>query len=242
VKIRLDNRADIKECKDPSVFGRGGSREGVTKGGSVPVGGSGCSRVPLLLVPTDNRAVSAGDNSFRLFFDVVVILVCALSFVLCARSIIRGLLLQHVSGGTAGRALPTVAPPSAASPAGTGRAAAGALFRRCRVLEEAVSPRGCSAKAVGASRPAKTLWVVVKHPVFFFFLSTQEFSRFFQRRYSQSVCLSDRMEFLNGWYILLVISDVLTVLGTIMKIGIESKVRGGERRGAKRKVGGSRVR
>ncbi|XP_057285549.1 mucolipin-1 [Pezoporus wallicus] len=108
VKIRLDNRADIKECKDPSVFGR-------------------------------------GDNSFRLFFDVVVILVCSLSFILCARSIIRGLLLQH------------------------------------------------------------------------------EFSRFFQRRYNQSVCLSDRMEFLNGWYILLVISDVLTIMGTIMKIGIESK-------------------
>ncbi|XP_033927952.1 mucolipin-1 [Melopsittacus undulatus] len=108
VKIRLDNRADIKECKDPSVFGR-------------------------------------GDNSFRLFFDVIVILICSLSFILCARSIIRGLLLQH------------------------------------------------------------------------------EFSRFFQRRYNQSVCLSDRMEFLNGWYILLVISDVLTVMGTIMKIGIESK-------------------
>uniref|UniRef100_A0A8C3LXE2 Mucolipin 1 n=1 Tax=Chrysolophus pictus TaxID=9089 RepID=A0A8C3LXE2_CHRPC len=108
VKIHLNNRADIKECKDHSVFGR-------------------------------------GDNSFRLFFDVVVIVVCSLSFILCARSIIRGLMLQH------------------------------------------------------------------------------EFSQFFQRRYNQSVCLSDRMEFLNGWYILLVISDVLTVLGTIMKIGIESK-------------------
>ncbi|OXB52933.1 hypothetical protein ASZ78_001110 [Callipepla squamata] len=108
VKICLDNRADIKECKDHSVFGR-------------------------------------GDNSFRLFFDVIVILVCSLSFILCARSIIRGLMLQH------------------------------------------------------------------------------EFSQFFQRRYKQSVCLSDRMEFLNGWYILLVISDILTVLGTIMKIGIESK-------------------
>ncbi|NXM75190.1 MCLN1 protein, partial [Serilophus lunatus] len=108
VRIRLENHADIKECKNPSVFGR-------------------------------------GDNSFRLFFDVVVILVCSLSFVLCARSIVRGLILQH------------------------------------------------------------------------------EFSRFFWRRYSQSVSLSDRMEFLNGWYILLVISDVLTVLGTVMKIGIEAK-------------------
>ncbi|NXE15887.1 MCLN1 protein, partial [Lophotis ruficrista] len=114
VKIHLHNRADIKECKDPSVFGR-------------------------------------GDNSFRLFFDVGGILVCSLSFVLCARSIVRGLMLQH------------------------------------------------------------------------------EFSRFFQRRYNQSVCLSDRMEFLNGWYILLVISDILTVLGTIMKIGIEWG--GGGRRG-----------
>ncbi|XP_009635322.2 mucolipin-1, partial [Egretta garzetta] len=97
VKIHLDNRADIKECKDPSVFGRGRSRQAVTKGGVCP---------------------------------------------------------QRVTKGL---------------------------------------------------------------------LPTQEFSRFFRHRYNQNVCLSDRMEFLNGWYILLVISDVLTVLGTIMKIGIESK-------------------
>lgn len=52
----------------------------------------------------------------------------------------------------------------------------------------------------------------------------QEFSQFFQHCYNQNICLSDRMEFLNGWYILLVVSDILTVSGTIMKIGIESKV------------------
>ncbi|XP_017695594.1 PREDICTED: mucolipin-1-like, partial [Lepidothrix coronata] len=62
VRIRLENHADIRECRDPAVYGR-------------------------------------GDNSFRLFFDVVVILVCSLSFILCARSIIRGLLLQLVRGG-----------------------------------------------------------------------------------------------------------------------------------------------
>ncbi|XP_074835672.1 mucolipin-1 isoform X3 [Carettochelys insculpta] len=112
VKISLDNKADIKECKDPSIYGR-------------------------------------GDNTFRVFFDVAVILVCVLSFILCARSIIRGLMLQH------------------------------------------------------------------------------ELGHFFQRRYNQEVCLSDRMEFVNGWYILLVVSDILTVSGTIMKIGIESKVRPG---------------
>lgn len=55
-------------------------------------------------------------------------------------------------------------------------------------------------------------------------LHWQEFGRFFERRYGQVVSLSDRMEFLNGWYILLVVSDVLTVSGTIMKIRIESKV------------------
>ncbi|XP_027527516.1 mucolipin-1-like, partial [Neopelma chrysocephalum] len=108
VRIRLENHADIRECRDPAVYGR-------------------------------------GDNSFRLFFDIVVILVCSLSFILCARSIIRGLLLQL------------------------------------------------------------------------------EFSRFFHRRHGRSVSVSDRMEFLNGWYILLVVSDVLTVLGTLMKIGIEAK-------------------
>ncbi len=32
------------------------------------------------------------------------------------------------------------------------------------------------------------------------------------------------MEFINGWYILLIISDVLTITGSIIKIGIELKV------------------
>ncbi|XP_074021237.1 mucolipin-1 [Numenius arquata] len=86
-----------------------------------------------------------GDNSFRLFFDILIILVCSLSFLLCARSLLRGLLLQR------------------------------------------------------------------------------EFSRFFHRRHGRSVALSDRMEFLNGWYVLLVLGDVLTLLGTLMKIGIEAK-------------------
>lgn len=32
------------------------------------------------------------------------------------------------------------------------------------------------------------------------------------------------MEFINGWYILLIISDVFTIVGSFIKIGIESKV------------------
>ncbi|KAH0628629.1 hypothetical protein JD844_009998 [Phrynosoma platyrhinos] len=68
VKIHLDNKVSIQECKDPSVYGK-------------------------------------GNNGFRMFFDVIVLLICVLSFILCSRSIIRGLLLQHVS--TAGIASQT---------------------------------------------------------------------------------------------------------------------------------------
>ncbi|XP_043835046.1 mucolipin-1 isoform X5 [Dromiciops gliroides] len=86
-----------------------------------------------------------GDNRFRLFFDVVVILTCALSFLLCARSLLRGFLLQT------------------------------------------------------------------------------EFARFLCRRQGHALSLWERLEFVNGWYILLVASDILTISGTIMKIGIEAK-------------------
>lgn len=108
VKIDLDNEASIKECKDPSVYGR-------------------------------------ADNHSRLAFDVFVMLCCIVSFILCARSILRGLRLQH------------------------------------------------------------------------------EFAGFVRTQHSLSISLSERLEFVNGWYMLLIISDILTASGTIMKIGIESK-------------------
>uniref|UniRef100_A0A8C7X752 Mucolipin TRP cation channel 1a n=1 Tax=Oryzias sinensis TaxID=183150 RepID=A0A8C7X752_9TELE len=37
------------------------------------------------------------------------------------------------------------------------------------------------------------------------------------------VSWTDRLEFINGWFILLIISDIFTVTGSIIKIGIESK-------------------
>ncbi|XP_043446178.1 mucolipin-1 isoform X3 [Prionailurus bengalensis] len=86
-----------------------------------------------------------GDNSFRLLFDVVVILTCSFSFLLCARSLLRGFLLQN------------------------------------------------------------------------------EFVGFMWRQRGRVISLWERLEFVNGWYILLVTSDVLTISGTIMKIGIEAK-------------------
>ncbi|XP_056677992.1 mucolipin-1 isoform X9 [Monodelphis domestica] len=89
-----------------------------------------------------------GDNWFRLFFDVVVILTCALSFLLCARSLLRGFLLQT------------------------------------------------------------------------------EFAHFLYCHQGQALSLWERLEFVNGWYILLVASDIFTISGTIMKIGIEAKAWG----------------
>lgn len=40
----------------------------------------------------------------------------------------------------------------------------------------------------------------------------------------RKVSWSDRLEFINGWYILLIISDIFTIAGSFIKIGIESKV------------------
>ncbi|KAK5869586.1 hypothetical protein PBY51_024291 [Eleginops maclovinus] len=45
-----------------------------------------------------------------------------------------------------------------------------------------------------------------------------------QNRYDKQVPWSDRLEFLNGWYILIIASDILTIIGSILKIEIQTKV------------------
>ncbi|KAG7504977.1 mucolipin-1-like [Solea senegalensis] len=50
-----------------------------------------------------------------------------------------------------------------------------------------------------------------------------EYVQFFNDRLGRSVAWGDRMEFINGWYILLIVSDVFTIVGSFIKIGIESK-------------------
>ncbi|XP_067829282.1 mucolipin-1a isoform X2 [Heptranchias perlo] len=50
-----------------------------------------------------------------------------------------------------------------------------------------------------------------------------EFANFYRLKHKKEVSYATRMEFLNGWYILLIVSDIFTFLGTIMKIAIESK-------------------
>ncbi|XP_066517292.1 mucolipin-1a isoform X2 [Hoplias malabaricus] len=50
-----------------------------------------------------------------------------------------------------------------------------------------------------------------------------EFVQFFKDTLNRTVAWGDRMEFINGWYILLIISDLFTITGSFIKIGIEAK-------------------
>uniref|UniRef100_A0A1A8LWS4 Mucolipin 1 n=3 Tax=Nothobranchius TaxID=28779 RepID=A0A1A8LWS4_9TELE len=54
-------------------------------------------------------------------------------------------------------------------------------------------------------------------------LLQQEFVQYFRETLDRKVCWEDRFEFINGWFILLIISDIFTITGSIIKIGIESK-------------------
>ncbi|XP_056256920.1 mucolipin-1b [Seriola aureovittata] len=93
----------------------------------------------------DPNVSGHAESYAREFFDVLVAIVCLLSLLLCGRSILRGILLQH------------------------------------------------------------------------------EYVQFFKHRLGRSVSWGDRLEFINGWYILLIVSDVFTIVGSFIKIGIESK-------------------
>ncbi|XP_034045763.1 mucolipin-1 [Thalassophryne amazonica] len=93
----------------------------------------------------DPNVSGHAENYAREVFDVLVALVCLLSLVLCGRSILRGILLQH------------------------------------------------------------------------------EYVQYFKRRLGRGVSWGERMEFINGWYILLIISDMFTIIGSFIKISIESK-------------------
>ncbi|XP_031430158.1 mucolipin-3 isoform X2 [Clupea harengus] len=50
-----------------------------------------------------------------------------------------------------------------------------------------------------------------------------EYTNFFATCYDKTVPWSDRMEFINGWYFLIIVSDSLTIIGSIIKIEIQIK-------------------
>ncbi|XP_046712887.1 mucolipin-2 isoform X1 [Silurus meridionalis] len=51
----------------------------------------------------------------------------------------------------------------------------------------------------------------------------QRFSKFCVWKYNHKVCEEDQWEFLNGWYILVIISDVLAIIGSVLKMEIQAK-------------------
>uniref|UniRef100_A0A3Q2CBB7 Mucolipin TRP cation channel 2 n=1 Tax=Cyprinodon variegatus TaxID=28743 RepID=A0A3Q2CBB7_CYPVA len=51
----------------------------------------------------------------------------------------------------------------------------------------------------------------------------QRFSQFFQEHFHRKVCEDDQSEFLNGWYVLVIISDLLAIIGSILKMEIQAK-------------------
>ncbi|XP_068593104.1 mucolipin-1-like [Cebidichthys violaceus] len=93
----------------------------------------------------DPNVSGHAESYAREFLDVLVAFVCLLSLLLCGRSILRGIVLQH------------------------------------------------------------------------------EYVQFFKRSLGRSVSWGERLEFINGWYILLIVSDMFTIIGSFIKIGIESK-------------------
>ncbi|KAG7513492.1 hypothetical protein JOB18_009555 [Solea senegalensis] len=51
----------------------------------------------------------------------------------------------------------------------------------------------------------------------------QRFSQFLHENYNRKVCEDDQREFLNGWYVLVIISDLMAIIGSILKMEIQAK-------------------
>ncbi|XP_011353874.1 mucolipin-2 [Pteropus vampyrus] len=51
----------------------------------------------------------------------------------------------------------------------------------------------------------------------------KRFLNFFLEKYKRRVCNADQWEFINGWYVLVIISDLMTIIGSILKMEIKVK-------------------
>ena len=52
----------------------------------------------------------------------------------------------------------------------------------------------------------------------------QEACQFFKEHLNKDLEMSDKMEFVDLWYVMIFINDILTIVGSILKIMIENKV------------------
>ncbi|XP_036746139.2 mucolipin-2 isoform X3 [Manis pentadactyla] len=51
----------------------------------------------------------------------------------------------------------------------------------------------------------------------------KRFLNFFLEKYKRQVCNFDQWKFINGWYVLVIISDLMTIIGSILKTEIKAK-------------------
>ncbi|XP_018417363.1 PREDICTED: mucolipin-3 isoform X2 [Nanorana parkeri] len=51
----------------------------------------------------------------------------------------------------------------------------------------------------------------------------REYVMYVQQRFSKAVSWSDQMELVNGWYILIIVSDILSIVGSVLKMEIQAK-------------------
>lgn len=56
------------------------------------------------------------------------------------------------------------------------------------------------------------------------FNTFQETDEYFRRRFNRCLTKHDRLEFLNLWYVLIIVNDVLLVAGSVIKELMESQV------------------
>ncbi|XP_060085979.1 mucolipin-3-like [Ylistrum balloti] len=54
-------------------------------------------------------------------------------------------------------------------------------------------------------------------------LLQKETVKFFKKRYRKDLPTSDKLEFVNFWYIMIILNDILTVVGSSLKITIENR-------------------
>ena len=52
----------------------------------------------------------------------------------------------------------------------------------------------------------------------------QKTEKLFEQRFGKRLEFSDRMEFVNLWYFLIIVNDVFTIIGTAYKIELETRV------------------
>ncbi|MGH0139049.1 UNVERIFIED_CONTAM: hypothetical protein FKN15_070976 [Acipenser sinensis] len=153
---------------------------------------------------------------YLLMFDAFIIVSCLISLILCTRSVINGLQLQYITFN---------------NKAHSGRVKIS--------LDNEVAINECKdwdiARSVQKNAPYLLMFdaFIIVSCLISLILCTRsvinglqlqyEYTTFFLSHYSKPVPWSDRMEFVNGWYILIIVSDMLTIIGSILKIEIQAK-------------------